>query len=78
VRVDRDAFERVKPKILERDHHTCRKCLRTPAGDGIKLEVHHLDLDGSNHTPDNLITLCSFCHKALEAHHRHQRKYSNT
>lgn len=78
IRVDRDAFERIKPRILERDHYTCRKCGRSSSGEGVRLEVHHADLDGSNHTPENLITLCSYCHKSIEQHHRHQRKYSNT
>lgn len=76
IRVDRDAFERIKPKILERDGRRCRKCLRSAEEHGVILHVHHINLNGGDHRPENLITLCAFCHKSLEQHHSHQRKYS--
>ncbi|WP_445506642.1 HNH endonuclease [Niallia sp. 03190] len=58
-------FERIKGnklryKILERDNYQCVLC-----GNTNELEVHHmlaLYLGGKS-TEDNLITLCSECHK---------------
>jgi hypothetical protein len=75
IRIDRDAFEKVKPSILKRDNYTCQKCFRTRE-DGMVLHVHHKDLNGANHNQENLITLCGFCHKGISQHHAHQRKYS--
>ena len=52
-------------KVIERDGARCRVC-RWPE----RLVVHHIDGNGDesshpNHSLDNLITLCQFCHGAL-------------
>ena len=62
----RAEFERQRPGVLNRDNWTCRGCgfasvktNRAPAGG---MEVHHIDDDHHNNLPDNLATLCPFCH----------------
>ena len=54
-----EGFRKIRPKVLERDKHTCKGC-------GFKSEswqeVHHLDDDHANNNLLNLVTLCSFCH----------------
>lgn len=56
--------EKVQEEILERDGHRCYVC----ESDCEKLEIHHIlkrRLGGSNN-PENLITLCVKCHRAIE------------
>ncbi len=49
--------------VLKRDSHRCRLC-----GSTKNLQVHHVwpVSYSSNHTPQNLITLCSECHMKQE------------
>lgn len=56
----------VRQYVLKRDNYTCQCCGKH--GDGIKLHVHHLETrkTGGN-APNNLITLCEDCHKAIHA-----------
>lgn len=53
---------RIRREVLARDNHRCRApgCHRTRF-----LEVHHIvpRNNGGNNKPDNLITLCSACHR---------------
>lgn len=60
------------PHILERDGYSCQIC-----GRKTRLCVHHIDGNGEtqngieqpriirNDSPDNLITICTFCHYAI-------------
>ena len=54
----------VREYVLYRDNHTCQHC-HGKSGDPI-LQVHHIETrkTGGN-GPNNLITLCKTCHKAL-------------
>jgi len=55
------AYQQIRPKILERDDHTCQFCeIRLEGG----LEVHHIDGDHGHNSPRNLITACKLCHLA--------------
>ena len=57
----------VRQYVLKRDNYTCQCCRRRPTEkNGIKLHVHHKESrkTGGN-APNNLITLCRDCHKAL-------------
>ena len=56
----------VRQYVLFRDGYKCKCCGKH--GDGVKLHVHHKESrqTGGN-APDNLITLCEDCHKALHA-----------
>lgn len=56
---DDPVFQAIRPAILSRDDQSCQN-----VGCGFKSpkfnEVHHINSDGNS--PDNLVTLCSFCH----------------
>ena len=57
-------FYNVRQYVLHRDGYTCQ-CCGTHNND-VKLHVHHIESrqTGGN-APNNLITLCEHCHKAL-------------
>lgn len=55
-------FRTVRPRVLERDNHSCRFCgFRDPKG-GKYIQVHHRDDDHHNNRMDNLVTACMHCH----------------
>jgi len=61
----KDRYQQLRQSILERDNYTCQKCGRSD----MPLSVHHKDGKGdsnhwkeANNDPDNLITLCLYCH----------------
>lgn len=60
----------VRQYVLKRDNYTCQCCGKQ--GDGVKFHVHHLETrqTGGN-APNNLITLCEDCHKAIHAGTKH-------
>ncbi|MGG5488237.1 HNH endonuclease [Gaetbulibacter sp. PBL-D1] len=50
-----------KDKVLLRDNYTCKNC-----NSNIDLEIHHLHYENVfNENLDDLITVCSECHKKL-------------
>ena len=57
-----------KPVILKRDEYHCQypECDTTQEDNrrksGHNLHVHHIDYNHENHTPRNMITLCTSCH----------------
>lgn len=59
----------VRQYVLKRDNYTCQCCgAHSTKTKGVKLHVHHIETrrTGGN-APNNLITLCTACHKALHA-----------
>lgn len=60
-------FENTKAMVLNRDNYTCQ-CCKGKHKDN-KLEVHHIIFRsrGGSDEPENLITLCHTCHKALHS-----------
>ncbi len=56
-------LQEIRPKILERDDHTCRFC-------GFKSqkyqEVHFLNGNPEDLRSDNLVTACIFCHQCFD------------
>lgn len=46
----------LKKNIRERDNYTCQICFKNG------WCVHHIDYNKENCKPNNLITLCSYCH----------------
>ena len=55
-----DWTKTLKRSIRERDKYVCRIC-GEQQGD-IAFDIHHIDYNKQNCTPDNLITLCRSCH----------------
>lgn len=56
----------VRQYVLFRDGYKCKCCGKH--GEGVKLHVHHKESrQTGGDTPNNLITLCEDCHKALHA-----------
>ena len=58
-------FRRVRPEVLRRDRYTCRGC--GAWGGRLRVQVHHRDNDHQNNSPENLVTLCVFCHAVFHA-----------
>ena len=58
-------FENTKAMVLNRDNYTCQHCKGKHKDS--KLEVHHIIFrsQGGSDNEENLITLCSTCHKKL-------------
>lgn len=58
-------WQKMRLKILERDEYTCRLCKSTEK----QLHIHHLEYRRGKkvweYSPDNFLTLCSFCHSEL-------------
>jgi len=54
-------FEGNASKVIERDGFKCVIC----GVDNYRIEVHHIDTDKGNNTPENLVTLCAACHHAI-------------
>lgn len=54
----------LREAVLQRDGYKCHVC-----GRGHNLHIHHIipRVDGGKHTMANLITLCSGCHRSIEA-----------
>ena len=70
--------ENIKSYVRTRDNYTCQKCNKhiEDLPKGIKLEVHHIKprSQGGTNVPNNLITLCSKCHKQV---HEYLKKNKN-
>ena len=60
-------FYNVKSFVLSRDKYKCQKCFGKYKCD--KLHVHHILFrsNGGTNSPDNLVTICEFCHNELHA-----------
>jgi hypothetical protein len=60
VRLEPDSYRALHRKVLERDGWKCQHC-----GRATELEVHHIRFRSAlgHDEPDNLITLCSECHR---------------
>ena len=57
------AWNKLRSQILARDDNTCQFCFATDT----RLDIHHItpSRKGGGDTPDNLITLCSYCHARI-------------
>lgn len=64
-----DWTKTLKRSIRERDNYVCRICCALQ-GD-IALDVHHIDYNKENCSPENLITLCHSCHMKTNAKSKH-------
>lgn len=66
-------WRRLRAIILTRDNYICQRCGATERTCGKRLHVHHIipkqyapSILAANH-PDNLITLCYFCHPIVQS-----------
>lgn len=62
VKLEPEAYDRLRLEILKRDQWRCQNC-----GSQQHLQVHHTELrsrSGSD-TEANLITLCEACHRRV-------------
>lgn len=59
-------YENVKSFVRARDNYTCQYCKKCK---DVSLDVHHIIFrsNGGTNKPDNLITLCTACHKDLHS-----------
>ncbi len=67
--------EQLKKLIRQRDGYKCQLC-GTPEN-GITLNIHHIDYDKKNSSPDNLISLCKYCHTKTNFNRDFWEKYFN-
>ena len=60
--ISSDIPKSVRDFVLDRDHNKCQICSSRD-----KLHIHHIikRINGGNHDPSNLITLCSSCHRYI-------------
>ena len=67
IRLNADAYYRLRRKILERDGWRCQHC-----GSISGVEVHHTEhrSQGGSDCEENLIALCSECHALAHKTHR--------
>lgn len=63
-----------KAFALKRDGYECQQC-----GDTNQLEVHHWEpwFVSFDNSPDNLVTLCSTCHRAKHEEYRREGFYED-
>lgn len=63
-------WQKKREEIKKRDKFLCQNCLSNGILNFKKLEVHHIDSISTNWNSrldeNNLITLCSSCHKIAE------------
>lgn len=54
--------KQLKEQIRQRDNHQCQICGKSTKKNGRKMTAHHIDYNKDNLNPNNLISLCQFCH----------------
>jgi 5-methylcytosine-specific restriction endonuclease McrA len=51
------AWKELRDRVLSRDGHACTICSCKK-----NLHIHHIDADNTHDDPENLVTLCQYCH----------------
>ncbi len=61
IKLGKQLYRRLMKRVLERDGWRCQRC-----GSLENLQVHHMAKRShqGNDRPDNLVTLCAYCHMA--------------
>lgn len=65
--------KRFKEKIRQRDEYRCQVCDLTEKQHDKKLCVHHINFNRFDLSPENLITLCKYCHGKLHGKNTRER-----
>lgn len=63
-------YDQIRRSVRNRDNYTCQVCgLDGSTGDEVSLHVDHIVPRrwGGSHRPENLRTLCKYCHEARHA-----------
>ena len=68
-----DWTETLRRSIRERDGYVCKLCSKLQ-GD-ISHDVHHIDYNKKNCSPENLITLCRICNSKVNRNRNYWTKY---
>lgn len=75
VQKENESWEEIRQRVLDRDGHACRFCDMTEEEHQEQhnqgLHAHHVlprDAGGEDH-PNNLITVCTACHRTIESAH---------
>ncbi len=65
-------FAEMRPLVMERDEHRCVVCQKQEQATVIdwkgqqvsrtNLTIHHINVDPTDNTPQNLVTMCKTCH----------------
>jgi 5-methylcytosine-specific restriction endonuclease McrA len=65
LRLDSELYEQLRNEVLRRDAWRCQSC-----GAMSNLEVHHKELrsQSGDDSENNLVTLCTTCHKTVHRH----------
>ena len=59
-------WDEIRKLISLRDHGKCCECGRVDTHRN-RTHVHHKDRDKANNHPNNLITLCAYCHGRMHS-----------
>lgn len=63
--------------LISKRGNVCQCCGNSEwLGEPIKLNLHHIDEDVSNNSEDNLILVCSNCHRFIHDHSEKHKKYN--
>jgi len=60
----REIFQEMKPIIRFRDSPKCPMCNE----ESYNFDVHHINKNVKENTPDNLVAICNNCHKEIHRH----------
>lgn len=58
---DRYQMRKARKQRLQETEGRCEDCLKVISPTN-KLQIHHIDRDKENHSPNNLRLLCQLCH----------------
>lgn len=67
--------EEYKAIIRRRDNWKCRMCNKTEKENGRALDIHHIDYNKENLSPNNLVSLCHKCHMKTNGNKEYWESY---
>ena len=70
-----DFTRELKELIRKRDNYTCQECHKKWQENIIAFDVHHINYDKQNCSPENLITLCRKCHSITNCNRKYWKNH---